>query len=59
MNKETFYMQLSHYLLHKFCEGHIAIDKSDWSKLADGYITIKHRINPENKLEVISFLNEQ
>lgn len=60
MNKETFYMQLTYYLLNKFCNNSIEINYDEWEYMVNSYINIKHRINPiTNKLEVVASLDEQ
>ncbi len=59
MSKETFYMQLCYYLLNKFSNNSITIDKDEWVKTVDKFINIKHRINYQNQLEVVASLDEQ
>lgn len=59
MNKEVFYMQLCYYLLNKFSNNSITIDKEEWLSTVDKFINIKHRMNHNNQLEVLASLDEQ
>lgn len=52
-------MQLCYYLLNKFSENHIKIDKQEWLSMTDKFINIKHRINKDDQLEVLASLDQQ
>lgn len=51
--KAEFYMQLCGFLLNKFSNGHIEIDRNDWSKSHTDKTVIKYRINNDDKFEVL------
>ena len=55
MTREDFYAQLCYVLLNKFCKGHVDISASEWDLSAHKGIGIKHRINKDGNLEIMTY----
>ena len=57
-NQLTFYMTLCFVLLKKYCDHHTSFTLEEFDEVANKHFTIKHRLNQENKIEVMAVLDE-